>query len=232
MRLFKFALVCACIAGLTSCGFHIPNQGRLGSTVTAINVKGAYHDTFYKMVVHKLKIRGVQVNDLNSDNALTYTKIEDIPTLTIKAPSMSLPINSIDSRGAAREYNVIITSNAVLDIPNHNHPIVMKNGITRSTLNKADNALASSNEQDIMKRECYEVLAEQLISRVNYLGKLSDPDAPDAKPAELLLAKGENNEDVYVDYSQSMTLLEALQAQDSAEKATATTVTLDELNNG
>ena len=76
-------------------------------------------------------------------------------------------------------------------------------------------------------KQCHLVLL-----KLNYLGKMTDPDSPIAKPAQLLLAKGENNQDIIIDTSENLTLIEALQAQDAAEKVSAKSYELQELNNG
>ena len=48
----KFKLVCigALMLGLCSCGFHVPNQNRLGSNISEIAVSGSYHNKFYKVL--------------------------------------------------------------------------------------------------------------------------------------------------------------------------------------
>lgn len=229
----KFKLVCigAMMLGLSSCGFHVPNQNRLGSNISEIAVSGSYHNKFYKLVVHKLEMRGIKVDYQGTSNRSPEER-KDIPTLSITAPSVSLPLASINSRGAALEYNVIVRTQARLTIPNSSKPIIMRNGLTRTTLNKADNALASTNEQELVIDECYEVLADQMIARINYLGKQSDPDEPFVAPAELLLAKDEDNNDIYIDNSRNMTLLEALSAKQDAEVAQGKAVSLSDLNNG
>lgn len=227
----KLVLISVLLLGLTSCGFHFPNQTSLNNTISKINIDGAYHTKFYKLVVNKLKARGVEVHYQSSDNR-KFTPIEGIPTLTIAAPSISLPIVSVDSKQSALEYNMVIKTSATLNIPNHNRPIVMRNGLTRTTLNKSNNSLASENERYIMQQECFEELSNQLIARLNYLGKQSDPNSPKIVPATLLLAKDEDNNEVYIDTTESLTLIEALQAQDSAAKIKAQSYTLDDLNNG
>ena len=227
----KLVLIGGMLLGLSACGFHFPNQNRLGNSLNAINVSGDYHDRFYKMVVNKLKVRGVKVNDQNHDNRI-FTPIDGIPSLTITSPSISTPIVSVNSRGAVFEYNYIVKYSATLTIPNHNRAIVMRNGILRTTLNKADNSQAAENEREILLNECLDELSNQLIGRINYLGKMTDPDSPIAKPAQLLLAKGENNQDIIIDTSENLTLIEALQAQDAAEKVSAKSYELQELNNG
>ena len=103
----KLVLIGCMLLGLSACGFHFPNQNRLGNSLNAINVSGDYHDRFYKMVVNKLKVRGVKVNDQNHDNRI-FTPIDGIPSLTITSPSISTPIVSVNSRGAVFEYNYIV----------------------------------------------------------------------------------------------------------------------------
>ena len=127
---------------------------------------------------------------------------------------------------------MVVKANASLQLPNYNRRIIMSNTITRSTLNKADNTLASTNEQNIIRYECYDELSDQLISRINYLGKQTDPNSPDLTVAELLLAKGENNSDIVIEKGGNLTLYEALTEQDNKERENASSVTLNELNNG
>lgn len=227
----KLALFALMMIAVTACGFHIPNQNRLGSSISEIDISGDYHSMYYKIVVQKLQARGIKVNYQGTANR-EYSVRKNIPSLSITAPKVSMPINSIDSRGAALEYSVIVTSRAVLTIPNLKRPIVMKNGLVRTTVNKADNALASTNEQDIIVDECFNTLADQLIVRINYLGRQTDPDEPRTVPAELLLAKDENNSEIYIDKSQSMTLIEALKNQNDEERGSSRSVSLSELNNG
>ena len=55
---------------------------------------------------------------------------------------------------------------------------------------------------------------------------------PDLTVAELLLAKGENNSDIVIEKGGNLTLYEALTEQDNKERENASSVTLNELNNG
>ncbi len=216
---------------LTSCGFHIPNQSRLGSSIAEINVLGSYHNDFYKLVVQRLQVRGVKVNYQGTDNR-KIKLIDDVPTLQISAPSVSYPVASVDIYGSVKEYDVVISTSATLRIPNHKRPIVIRTGITRYTLNKSDNSLASANERSLIAQEGYEELADQLIRRINYLGKQSDPDFKSPSPAELTLAKDEDGNEYLIDNSPSMTLIDSLKAQDEKERVEASSVALSDLNNG
>lgn len=228
---FKLFAVGVMLLGLSACGFHIPNQNRLGSTLAEIDVTGAYHDQFYKMVVQKLQVRGVKVNYQGTANR-KFKSRKDVPSLEIAAPSVSTPIVSIDVFGSAKEYNMVVTTSAILKIPNHSKPIIIRNGISRLTINKGDNSLASANERQILLDESLDELSDQMIRRINYLGKQSDPDASKTTPAQLVLAKDEDNNEVYIDNSPSMTLIDALKAQQVQEKYEADSVALSELNNG
>ena len=231
----KFKLLC-CLgimlaAGIAGCGFHLPNQTSLGSSLKEINVSGDYHHDFYKLVVQKLQVRGVKVNYQGTHNREIQSS-RDIPSLEIPTPVVKKPIASVDAFGAAKEYNIIITTAATLRIPNHNRPIIMRNGLTRFTTNKPNNALGSANEQFLIEKEMYEELANQMILRINYLGRQSDPNTAKATPAQLILAKDENNNEVLIDNSKSMTLLDALSAKNDEEKYNASSVNLSDLNNG
>ena len=192
---FKLFAVGVMLLGLSACGFHIPNQNRLGSTLAEIDVTGAYHDKFYKMVVQKLQVRGVKVNYQGTANR-KFKSRKDVPSLEIAGPSVSMPIVSVDVFGSAKEYNI------------------------------------SDNERQILIDESLDELSDQMIRRINYLGKQSDPDASKATPAQLVLAKDEDNNEVYIDNSPSMTLIDALKAQQVQEKYEADSVALSELNNG
>lgn len=228
---FKLVAVGVMLLGLSACGFHIPNQNRLGSSLAEINVTGSYHDQFYKMVVQKLEVRGVKVNYQGTASRKIKAR-DDIPSLEIASPSISTPIVSVDVAGSAKEYNMMVTTSAVLKIPNHNRPIIIRNGISRLTINKGDNSLASENERRILIEESLDELSDQMIRRINYLGKQSDPNGSKATPAQLVLAKDEDNNEVYIDNSPSMTLIDALKAQQVQEKYDANSVALSELNNG
>ncbi|MBE6422244.1 LPS assembly lipoprotein LptE [Succinivibrio dextrinosolvens] len=228
---FKVFAVGVMLLGLSACGFHIPNQNRLGSSLTEIDVTGAYHNQFYKLVVQKLQVRGVKVNYQGTANR-DFKGRDNVPTLEIAAPKVSLPIVSVNAFGSAKEYNMVVTTSAILKVPNHSKPIIIRNGISRLTLNKGDNSLASANERRILLEESLEELSDQMIRRINYLGKQSDPDSSKVTPAQLVLAKDEDNNEVYIDNSPSMTLLDALKAQQTQEEIDSDSVALSELNNG
>ncbi len=190
------------------------------------------------MVVNRLKANGVQVNAQYSgyDPQLS----DSIPTLMLPAPKVIDEVISVNTRAQSIEnaLNVSVAAlnvsvAATLSIPNH-RPILMRNSITRSVINKPGQSLNSDVEKQTVIYETTEHLADQLVTRLGYLGRPSDPNAAIPQPYELISAEGEyvpeavnNNTN-----SEGLTLLEALQMQDLNDQAHAKSVSLDELNNG
>ena len=227
----KLIAVGVLVTMLSGCGSHLPTQGSVSSSLAQINVTGDYHNSFYKLMVRKLRTRGVKVYAKSAVDR-DFKPKKGIPTLTVNAPSVSMPIASVDSRETALEYRIVVVARANLKVSENARTIVMRNALTRTALNKSDNTLASANEQELILDECYEELSDQMINRIGYLGKQTDPSVPASVPAQLLLAKDENNNDILIDNQGSMTLIDALKAQDSIEKDNAKSVSLSELNNG
>ncbi len=230
--LVKLASAVGAALLLSSCGFTLPNQATLKDTIPTINVTGDYHEPFYKMVVNRLRANGVQVNAQYSgyDPAASDT----IPTLMLPEPDVIDEVISVNTRAQSIENALKVSVAATLTIPNH-RPIVMRNSITRSVINKPGQSLNSDVEKQTVIYETTEHLADQLVLRLGYLGKASDPDAATPQPSDLISADGEYVPEAYSNTQNSaegLTLIEALQMQDQNDQAAAKTVTLDELNNG
>ena len=235
-RCFVVPVALALLA--TGCGFHLPNQAKLDDTMPEVVVTGDYHDQFYKLVVRRLRANGVTVYAQDSDYSPTDDeRAQDLPTLILPRPNILDEVVSVNSRAQSLEYALVVSVAPTLAIPNH-RPIMMRNSVTRSVLNKPGQALASDTEKAIVIQETKEDLADQLVMRLSYLGRSSDPDASVPQPAELILAQGEASaQDTAAvtqatTQTQGMTLLEALQQQDQYESAQGTQLTLDQLNNG
>lgn len=219
---------------LSGCGFHLPNQAKLDETMPKINVSGDYHHQFYKMVVNRLRANGVEVYAQDSDFFPNLN--ENIPSLMLPAPQVQDEVVSVNSRAQSIESALLVSIAATLSIPNH-RPILMRNSITRSALNKPGQSLASDTEKDMVIQETYAQLADELVMRLSYLGRLSDPDAYAPVPAELVSAIGEEEDPsssarVVQQHAAGLTLMEALQLQAQYESANATSVTYEQLNNG
>lgn len=232
------ALSCLVATLATGCGFHLPNQAKLDETMPELVVSGDYHDSFYKMVVNRLRANGVTVYDQNSSyNPEDDAHAQELPTLILPQPTVLDEVVSVNSRAQSIEYALVVAVAPTLAIPNH-RPIMMRNSITRSVLNKPGQSLASDTEKGVVIQETKENLADQLVMRLAYLGRSSDPDSSSPQPAQLITAQGETSPEEAaainqaLEHRQGMTLLEALQQQDHYESAQGTQVTLDQLNNG
>lgn len=221
-------LLGACL--LTACGFHQPHRVKMDQAMPELNVVGDYHHPYYKMVIFMLRNNGVKVNAQSSDFDPDIK--QPIPYLMLPQPHIVDETVSVDSRAQAIENSLLITTAATLYIPNH-RPILMRNSITRSALNKTGQSLASDVEKATLVNETYQVLAEQLVQRLSYLGRSSDPDERGPMPSELTIVAGENeNETIDTTQYEGLTLLEALQLQDQVEHIQSPNVSLDLLNNG
>ncbi len=224
-KICAFASALSLLA-LSACGFHLPNQAGLDEAVPKINVEGDYHHEFYKYVVQRLRVSGVEVN---SEDSGSYAKDESVPTLMIAKPHVRNVVVAVDSRAQALERNILVQVAATLTIPGH-RPIVMRNSLTRSVLNKAGRSLSSQNEINIVVSETYQILCDQMVSRIAYLGRQTDPTDPVPQPADLLVNEDDDFE-VTSNMYEGMTLIDALQNRDARERAAGKSVSLSELNN-
>lgn len=211
----------------SGCGFNLPNQAPLDETIPEIVVTGDYNSDFYRKVILRLKANGVRVHAQSSDHEPENNGT--IPSLMIPHPDISDNVVSVNSRAQAIENAIVIYVAATLSVPNH-RPIVMRNSITRSVLNKPGQSLAADTEKSTVIEETLSQLADDLVFRLGYLGRSTDPDVAVPQPYELLSSDEESIDPG--ERSTGMTLIEALQAQDSYESANGTVVTLDQLDNG
>lgn len=217
---------------LSGCGFHLPNQNKLNETMPELNVVGDYHHPFYKMVVNRLRANGVEV--YAQDSTFSPDLREPIPSLMLTAPQVQDEVVSVNSRAQSIENSILVSIAATLNIPNH-RPILMRNSITRSALNKPGQSLASDTEKSMVINETYAQLADELVLRLSYLGRSSDPDAVVPQPNELTFIPSEddpNNLKAMQQQTSGLTLMEALQLQNQYEAMQGHSVSYDELNNG
>lgn len=217
---------------LSACGFHLPNQAKLDETLPAINIIGDYQHPFYKKVVNQLRTNGVQVNAQSSDYMPDLQ--QNIPSLMLPAPQVQDEVVSVNSHAQSIESSLLVSIAATLNIPNHS-PILMRNSITRSTLNKSGQSLSSDTEKSMVLEETYTQLADELVLRLSYLGRSSDPDAYTPQPNELTYIPSEDdpqNLRLMKQQTSGLTLMEALQVHNQYEHMQGQQITYDELNNG
>ena len=151
LKTAKLILVISFSCLLSACGFELPSQEDLSKAVPKLNVEGDYHSSFYKYVVQKLRMAGVEVNSQNSDY---YQNDSEVPTLMIPTSHVETKVVAVDSMAQSLEENMLISVAATLSIKGHK-PILIKNSLTRSILNKSGFALASQTEKDTVIDETF-----------------------------------------------------------------------------
>lgn len=230
--LFRIVAIFFATILLSSCGFHLPDEVSTASAVPELKVTGNWHHPFFRKTVDLLRVRGVKVytegygtDGIDGDNT-------SLPTLSIPAPSVSVPLMSVNAYMSALEYSVIVRTADILTIPGH-RPLLMRNSLTRTYLNKSGRALATSSEFKEILDETYQELASQLVTRISYLGRQSDPDAEQLTPAQLNEAKDDpSSKQDLTNIPAGMTLMDALRMQDNNDLTSGKSTSLDELNNG
>lgn len=232
--MLKLKLIpCAIVAALLSlqgCGFHLPSEATLADTMPVVNFVGNERGRIGRSVIQKLRVAGVDVRTAQSkDHPLS--KDPSVPELQVSDPSVYAPLVSVNSYLGASEYNMILRSSSILKIQGH-RPILMRASITRSYLNKSGAALATSNEFDNIYKESCDELAGQIVTRLGYLGRQSDPNDKSPTPAELTVASDDPATALKDEPPAGMTLMEALRYEGEKEKEGQSSKTLDDLNNG
>lgn len=217
---------------LSGCGFHLQDEVSLAEAVPELKVTGDWHHPFYRKVVDRLRVSGVKVGTKGYGDDGVDMNDASIPELTVPAPTISNPVTSLNIYMSSLESNLIVSTANILNIPGH-RPLQMKNSLTRSYLNKTGKALATSNEYQIVLDETYDELASQLVTRISYLGRQSDPDSKVMTPAELTESNDDPSTKVQEEVvPEGMTLMEALKAKNAQEAAEGKRTELSELNNG
>lgn len=226
------ALLLASGLMLSGCGFHLQDEVSLSEAVPELRVSGDWHHPFFRKVVDRLRNSGVRVATSGYGDDGVDMGDSSIPELTVPNPSVSQPLVSVNAYMSALEYNLIVRTANILNIPGH-RPLQMRNALTRSYTNKSGKALATSNEYQIVLDETYDELASQLVTRISYLGRQSDPDSKVMTPAELTESADDPSTKVEEDVvPEGMTLMEALKAKHEQEVAAGKRTELSELNNG
>lgn len=231
--MLRMALCAASVAAvlvLQGCGFHLPSEETLAQTMPVVNFQGNERGRMARAVIQKLRVAGVDVRTSGSkDHPLL--KDPSVPQLQVSDPSVYAPLVSVNSYLGASEYNMILRSSGILRIKGH-RPILMRASITRSYLNKSGAALATSNEFDNIYRESCDELASQMVTRLGYLGRQSDPNDKAPSPAELTVSSDDPSTALKEEPPAGMTLMEALRYEGEQEKAAGGSTSLDSLNNG
>ncbi|MDY6323022.1 MAG: hypothetical protein SPL30_08970 [Succinivibrio sp.] len=214
---------------LGGCGFTIPNETQVKGALPELNVTGSCRSPYFRAVTAKLRLAGVKVHT-GCETTDPLSKDPQVPSLTVPEPGVSVPLMSVNAYQGAIEYNMIVSTASVLTVPGH-RPILMRNAITRAYMNKSGRALATANEFESMLNETYDELARQLMIRLSYLGRQSDPGSKVPQPSELTESSDDPSSKVTDQLPAGMSLMDALRYQAEQEQKDAQSVTLEELQN-
>lgn len=144
------------VAGLLvqACGFHLRGMA-IPPELASMKVVGDSKSDFYRLVTTRLKAAGVELTDK-----------EGTPVLTLGNVSSSQKVASVNILGQDTEYVQGFTSQFTIAVPGKPSQ-VFPIAFNRSFLNKSDEALASSREQEQLRREMEEQAADQVIRQLS-----------------------------------------------------------------
>lgn len=138
-------LVLTCLLGLllAGCGYHLRGGDQLlPPELASLRLIGDERSDLYREVALRLRRSGVKLN--GSDPSAAVLTLGDIEVRNEAA--------SVDTRSQVVEYVMLFNTRYTLEVPGH-APQQFNASFNRSFLNKADQALASSREQEQLKNE-------------------------------------------------------------------------------
>lgn len=146
---------------LTGCGFYMRgtgdmNEKLLPEKLKTIHVVGDDRSDIYRMVTSQLRHSGVKLTE-NSDNAVE---------LNLGNISVSNTEASRNNRSQVVEYLMIFNTDYTIALPNQS-PQKFSARFSRVFLNKSAQALASSREQDQLRKEMEKQTADLIIIQLS-----------------------------------------------------------------
>lgn len=154
-------LVLTCLLGLllVGCGYHLRGgEQLLPPELARIQLVGDENSDLYRAVA--LRLRRSQVQLVTADETAAVLTLGDI--------SVHNEAASVDSRSQVVEYLMLFNTHCILTVPNH-EPQQFTASFNRSFLNKANQALASSREQEQLKDEMLEQTADLILIQLSRL---------------------------------------------------------------
>ncbi|MBL1378740.1 LPS-assembly lipoprotein LptE [Zobellella iuensis] len=143
---------------LAGCGFQLRGGDNLPPELQRLALAGDDKTQFYRLVSARLQRAGVQL--VAPDGAT--------PVLTIAPLGQGNTVASVNARADTLEYAMRFGTRFTLDMPGEPRQ-VFNVAFNRSFLDKSDQALASSREQQQLHEQMEHEAAEQILRQLNRL---------------------------------------------------------------
>ncbi|WP_445400298.1 LPS-assembly lipoprotein LptE [Zobellella sp. An-6] len=154
----KAGMLIALTLLLAGCGFQLRGGDNLPPELHRLTLAGDDKTQFYRLVSARLQRAGVQL--VSPDGAT--------PVLTIAPLRQGNTVASVNARADTLEYAMRFGTRFTLDMPGEPRQ-VFNVTFNRSFLDKSDQALASSREQQQLREQMEHEAAEQILRQLNRL---------------------------------------------------------------